>query len=70
MKLVHLAAVVGSADWVPPRQTYEVFEHLSGEIDAQLGELSRVIGTDVAAFSELVQEAGMPTVGVVEASGS
>ncbi|MGD9890744.1 MAG: WD40/YVTN/BNR-like repeat-containing protein, partial [Dehalococcoidia bacterium] len=70
VKLVHLAAVVGSADWVPPRQTYEVFEHLSGEIDAQLGELSRVIGTDVAAFSRMVREAGMPVVGVAEAGGS
>jgi hypothetical protein len=70
VKLVHLAAVVGSADWVPPRQTYEVFEHLSAEIDAQLGELSRVIGMDVTAFSGLVQEAGMPVVGVAEGDGN
>jgi hypothetical protein len=70
VKLVHLAAVVGSADWVPPRQTYEVFEHLSAEIDTQLAELSRLIGTDVPAFSGMIREAGMPVVGVVDSGGS
>jgi hypothetical protein len=55
---------------VPPRQANEVFEHLSAEIDAQLGELSRVIRTDVAAFSGLVRETWVPVVGVAEAGGS
>ena len=65
-KLVHLTAVVASADWVPPRQAYEVFEHLSGEIDRQLGELSRVVESDVPAFGALVQQAGLPAVGLTE----
>jgi hypothetical protein len=51
---------------VPPRQTYEVFEHLSAQIDAQLNELSRAVDTDVAAFSALIREAGVPAVGVAE----
>ncbi|MGH2584373.1 MAG: VPS10 domain-containing protein [Dehalococcoidia bacterium] len=67
-KLVHLTAVVASADWVPPRQTYEVFEHLVSRIDGHLSELSRVIETDVPAFSALIREADLPAVGVVEAA--
>jgi hypothetical protein len=65
-KLVHLTAVVASADWVPPRQTYEVFEHLSGEIGVQLGELSRLSESDLPAFGALVRETGMPVLGVAE----
>jgi len=67
-KLVHLTAVVASADWVPPRQSYEVFEHLSSQIDGHLNELSRVIETDVPAFSSLIREADLPAVGVAEAA--
>jgi photosystem II stability/assembly factor-like uncharacterized protein len=68
VKLVHLTAVVASADWVPPRQTYAVFEHLSAQIDRQLRELSDTVETDVAAFSALIREAGLPAVGVTEAA--
>ncbi len=62
-KLVHLTAVVASADWAPPRQTYEVFGHPSDQIDAQLDELSRAVETDVPAFGALIREAEAPAVG-------
>jgi photosystem II stability/assembly factor-like uncharacterized protein len=65
-KLVHLSAVVASADWEPPRQTHEVFQHLSGQIDRQLADLSRVVASDVPAFDALLRKAGVPAVGPVQ----
>ncbi len=56
-KLNTLISVVGVADFAPTQQSYEVFEHLSGQVDEQLGQLQRVIETDVTAFNNLVREA-------------
>jgi hypothetical protein len=61
-KLVHLTAVVASADAVPTRQSYEVFQHLASQIDAQLAELDRVVETDVQTFSDLLRQADVPAI--------
>ena len=61
-KLVHLTAVVASADAIPTRQSYEVFKDLSGRIDAQLSQLGQVIETDLAAFADQIRESGMPVI--------
>ena len=61
-KLAELAAVVGSADFAPPQQVYEVFDHLSGQIDEQLGALQQVLDDDVARFANLVQDLEIPVI--------
>jgi photosystem II stability/assembly factor-like uncharacterized protein len=61
-KLAHLSAVIASADGAPTRQSYEVFDSLSGQIDAQIKDLGGAIKTDVAAFTKLLQQAKVPEV--------
>jgi hypothetical protein len=61
-KLNTLISVVGVADFAPTKQSYEVFEHLSGQVDEQLGQLKMVVETDVAAFNDLVRQANVPAV--------
>ncbi|RMF92182.1 MAG: glycosyl hydrolase, partial [Nitrospinota bacterium] len=61
-KLAALSSVVSSADAVPTRQSHEVFQDLSSRIDHQLARLQEVIDTDLAAFMQAIQEAGIPPV--------
>ncbi len=60
--LAELPKVVASADFAPPKQTYEVFSDVSGRIDAQLGVLAKVVDDDVPAFNELVKELDLPAI--------
>ena len=62
VKIASLTAVVGSADWVPTRQSYDVYGDLSGRIGVQLGRLQQVMDEDVSAFNNLVQDLGIPAV--------
>ncbi len=63
-QLAALAAVAGSADGAPTRQSYEVFQTLSGRIDVQLGRLAAVLKEDVPAFNDAVAKAALPAVAV------
>ena len=62
VKIASLTAVVGSADWVPTRQSRDVYGDLSGRIGVQLGRLQQVMDEDVSAFNNLVQDLGIPAV--------
>ena len=61
-RLADLTSTVGIADWVPTRQSHEVFDYLSDRIDAQLNRLKEVIDKDVGAFVELVHEVDLPAI--------
>ena len=61
-KLNALISVVGVADFAPTRQSYEVFEHLSNQVDGHLAQLQTLIDGDVAAFSRQVKETGVPAI--------
>ena len=61
-QLVTLAGVVASADWAPPKQSYEVFSELSERVDERLQTLQETIDTDVAAFVKLIHDSGTPAV--------
>jgi hypothetical protein len=61
-KLAELSSVVASADFAPTRQTYEVFDHLTGRIDPQLQQLQEVIQQDVTRFINLVRELDIPPI--------
>ncbi len=61
-KLIALATVIGGADSAPTRQSYEVFDYLSGLVGAQLTALQDVIDADLADFCRLVGDLGIPPV--------
>ena len=71
-----LGTMVSSADAQPTDQSFVLFGDISGQLTEELGELDRVLATDVAAFNVLVQELGVPAVivpgqrGVVSASNA
>ena len=63
-KLGDLTSVVSCVDAAPPKQAYDVFEHLSGMVDEQLSKLQSLIEADVAEFNAVVNAANLPAVGV------
>ena len=62
-KLANLISVVSIADAAPPQQAYDVFEHLSSQVDEQLDQFQSLIQTDVVAFNDLIRGAELPAVG-------
>ena len=59
-RLAELADTVGLADGVPTRQSYDVFNDLAPQIDAQLARVKEVVDTDVEAFTNLVRQLEVP----------
>jgi photosystem II stability/assembly factor-like uncharacterized protein len=62
-KLAALPGMISNADTRPAAQYTEVFDKLSGEIDAQLARLKEVIDKDVKEFNTVVKDAGVAPVG-------
>jgi len=62
-KLAALPGMIQNADVRPPKQYYDVFEKLSGEVDEQLGKLEEVLGTDVKSFNDAVKKSDVVVVG-------
>jgi hypothetical protein len=61
-KLINLISVIGAADAAPPRQVYDVFAHLSGQVDSQLDKLDSILEESVADFNAAVKAADVPAV--------
>ena len=61
-QLAELMAVVGIADFAPPQQTYQVFEEITGRIDAQTKMLTGVLDQEVPKFMDLVHELEIPAI--------
>ncbi len=61
-QLAELIAVLSSADFAPTRQSLQVFDQLSGRIDARTALLQDVIDEDVPRFVNLVHELEIPTI--------
>ena len=55
-----LVSTVSVADSVPPRQVYDVFEHLSKQIDDKLELLNLVCEQDLSSLNLLIDNAGIP----------
>ena len=64
--LVALSGVVGSADSAPTKQSYEVFDMLSKEVDEQLAKWKAIVATDVAAYNNLVKQQDVPAIMVTQ----
>ncbi|MEZ4683709.1 MAG: hypothetical protein R2932_56815 [Caldilineaceae bacterium] len=63
-RLIGLISIVAAADAKPPKQAYDVYGHLSGQIDNQLALLDGIIGDDLAAFNDLVLAAKVTPVSI------
>ena len=61
--LASLISLVESADSVPTKSSYAVFDHLSGRRAREIKSLRSVIDTDVPAFVARLREAGIPLLG-------
>ena len=61
-KLSEITSVVSAGDFAPTRQSYEVFQAVSDEIEPHLVTLQDTIDEDVKDFDNLVQELGLPAV--------
>ena len=62
VKLSALTRVVTNADAPPTRQAYEVFDHLSGQIDAQIARVKETLDRRLPAFADLLREHHVPAV--------
>ena len=47
----------------PPRQAYDVFDHLCAQIDVQIARLRELCQGEAASFNQLVRDAGLPAPG-------
>ena len=54
-----LVSTVSVSDSVPPRQAYDVFEHLSKQIDDKLAQLNLVCEQDLSSLNLLIDNAGI-----------
>jgi photosystem II stability/assembly factor-like uncharacterized protein len=63
LRLAALMSVLSSADAAPPRQAFEVYDHLAGRARHELDRLQALVASDVAAFNTLVRETGLPAIG-------
>ncbi|MGH9641739.1 MAG: glycosyl hydrolase, partial [Terriglobales bacterium] len=61
-KLLLLSETVSSAEGAPTKQSYEVYDELSKQLDASLAKWKQIESTDVAAFNSAVQKANLPAV--------
>jgi photosystem II stability/assembly factor-like uncharacterized protein len=61
-KLAALASTVDGADFAPTAQAYDVYNDLTGKIDAQLAVLARIKSEDIAAFNRMFAEKNLPVI--------
>ncbi len=61
-ELLHLQAVVASADWAPNEQSRALYAETAAAVDGQLNRLKEIEDTEVRAFTEYVQEFGIPAI--------
>jgi photosystem II stability/assembly factor-like uncharacterized protein len=60
--LVALSGVVGSADSAPTKQSYEVFDMLSKDLDEHITKWKTIVSTDLASYNDLVKKQEVPAV--------
>ncbi|HMT08717.1 MAG TPA: hypothetical protein PKA82_11990 [Pyrinomonadaceae bacterium] len=61
-KLAALASLVDGSDDAPTSQAYDVYNDLTGKIDAQLATLARIKSDDIAAFNRAFSDKGLPVI--------
>jgi photosystem II stability/assembly factor-like uncharacterized protein len=63
-KLAALLRAAEGVDGRPPAQVHEVFDMLSGQLDAELNELNVIVTRDLAEFNRLLRSKGLEPITV------
>lgn len=63
-KLAALASTVDAADYAPTNQSYDVYNDLTGKIDAQLAILAQIKSNDIAEFNRMYAAKSLPVITV------
>ncbi len=61
-KLAGLYNVVSSGNSKPSKQSYEVYEYLSGEINKELEKLKAIKETDIQQINDMIRNAELPAI--------
>jgi len=61
-KLASLAGDIASADAIPTRQEYEVYDELRGRVEARIEAFHALTETDIPAFNEAVRALEAPAI--------
>ena len=61
-KLAALGSSIDGSDDAPTAQSYEVFNDLTGRIDAQLSLLAKIKSEDIANFNKQFVAKGLPVI--------
>jgi hypothetical protein len=61
-KLAALGSTVDGADYPPTNQSYDVYNDLTGKIDAQLAILARIKSEDISAFNKMFADKNLPVI--------
>jgi photosystem II stability/assembly factor-like uncharacterized protein len=74
-QLVALGGVVSSADSAPTQASYDVFDMLSKQLDAQMAKWKQILSTDLPAYDDAVRKQDIPAIiipkeGTAPASGN
>ena len=51
----------------PPRQAYDVFDHVCAQIDVEIARLRELCQGEAASFNQLVRDAGLPALEIESA---
>ena len=62
-KLASLQGTVAYGDSRPPQQTYDVYEFLAAQADANLAVLAKVVDEVTGDLNLRIAEAGIPALG-------
>ena len=55
-----LISTVSIADSAPPQQVYDVFDHLSKQIDQRLKQMNMFFLKDLSSLNQLIENSGIP----------
>ena len=61
-KIAALTGIVADGDGRPTRQSYEVFESLSAQLEVQLAAYRDILDKDLPAFNQAIKEQEVPAV--------
>ena len=61
-KLAALNATVDNGDFSPTRQSYDVFNDLTAQINVQLATLAKIKAEDINAFNKAFAEKNLPVI--------
>jgi photosystem II stability/assembly factor-like uncharacterized protein len=65
-KIAGIYNIVSTGNFRPSKQSYEVFENLSAQVDNQLNNLKGVKVKSIATFNEMIRSSSLPTIIVKE----